>query len=58
MKKRDKFWLNRFLFLLVIILVFMGLSLYNIVQFNNSYLRDEFREIDIFKKPAKINQNK
>lgn len=53
MKKRDKFWLNRFLFLLMIILVFMGLSLYNIVQFNNSYLKDEFREIDIFKKQIK-----
>ncbi len=50
MKKRDIFWLNRVLLILITGLFFVGISLYNIVQFNNSYIKEETDEIDIFKK--------
>lgn len=50
MKKRDKYWLYRMLVFLAIILFFVGISLYNIVQFNHSYIEEEKDEIEIFAK--------
>lgn len=50
MKKRDSFWVNKIFLFWTIMLIFMGLSLYNIVQFNNSYMQEEHSEINIFKK--------
>ena len=50
MKKRDVFWLNRFLFLLGVSLIFVVVSLYNMVQFNNSYIQEEKAEMEIFRK--------
>lgn len=50
MKKRDEYWLYRMLGFLAIILFFAGTSFYNIVQFNNSYMQEEKKEIEIFAK--------
>lgn len=50
MKKRDRFWVNKILLFALIVIIFMGLSLYNIVQFNDSYIKEEHNEINVFKK--------
>ena len=50
MKKRDKFWIYRILWVIVAIIIFIGISLYNIVQFNASFIKDEIKEFDIFKR--------
>ena len=50
MKKRDKFWIHRILWILVAIIIFIGISLYNIIQFNASFIKDEIKEFDIFKR--------
>lgn len=50
MKKRDEYWLYRMLGFLAIILFFAGISFYNIVQFNNSYMQEEKEEIEILAK--------
>lgn len=53
MKKRDKFWLRSFLQILFVGLVLVSISIYNIVQFNNSYIQEEKNEINIFEKQIK-----
>lgn len=50
MKKRDLFWLNRILLIFFVGLTFVLLSIYNIVQFNNTYIEEEKTELDIFTK--------
>lgn len=50
MNKRDKFWLNKLYGFTTIILIFAALSLYNIVKFNNSYMKEEIEELTIFQK--------
>lgn len=50
MNKRDKFWLNKLYSFTTIILIFAALSLYNIVKFNNSYMKEEIEELTIFQK--------
>ena len=50
MNKRDKFWLNKLLSAAVVILLFTGLSLYNILQFNNFYMQEERGELTVFEK--------
>ncbi len=50
MRNRERFWLKRFLFLLGVATLFIIVSLYNVVQFNNSYIQEEKAEMDIFKK--------
>lgn len=50
MKKRDKFWIDRMLWVITIILFSAILSLYNIIQFNNSYMQEEREELEIFRK--------
>lgn len=53
MKKRDLFWLNRVLLILITGLLFVGISIFNIVQFNNSYIQEEKKELEIFTKQVK-----
>lgn len=53
MKKRDLFWLNRVLIILITGLLFVGISIFNIVQFNNSYIQEEKKELEIFTKQVK-----
>lgn len=50
MKKRDKFWLYRILWVFISVIFFIGVSLYNIIQFNGSFIKDEIKEFDIFKR--------
>lgn len=50
MKRRDLFWLNRVLVILVTGLLLVGISIFNIVQFNNSYIQEEKKELEIFTK--------
>ena len=50
MKKRDLFWLNRVLIILITGLVFISISIFNIVQFSNSYIQEEKKELEIFTK--------
>lgn len=50
MKKRDKFWVNKILQFLLIILFFGIISIFNIIQFNNSYMQEEQEELQVFKR--------
>ena len=50
MKKRDLFWLNRILLIFFVGLTFVLVSIYNIVQFNNTYIQEEKKELEIFTK--------
>jgi two-component system phosphate regulon sensor histidine kinase PhoR len=54
LKKRDLFWLNRIFIILFIGLIFVGISIYNIVQFNNSYILEEKNELEIYKKQVEF----
>lgn len=55
MKKRDLFWLNRVLIILIAGLIFIGISIFNIVQFNNSYIQEEKNELEIYGKQVEYN---
>ena len=55
MKKRDLFWLNRILIILVAGLIIAGISIFNIVQFNNSYIQEEKNELEIYRKQVEYN---
>lgn len=48
MKKRDKYWLIRLLQSLIIVLIFLFISLFNIIQFNHSYMEEEQEELQVF----------
>ena len=48
MKKRDRFWINRILLILAVLILFVVVSLYNIIQLNGSYIAEEKSEHDIF----------
>ncbi len=50
MKKRDLFWLNRILLIFFVGLTFVLVSIYNIVQFNSTYIQEEKKELEIFTK--------
>lgn len=50
MKQRDKFWVYKLLQFLAIIFIFAIISLYNILQFNHSYINEEREELQIFKR--------
>lgn len=54
MKKRDLFWINRVLIILLIGLIFVGISIYNIIQFNNSYIKEEKNELEIYQKQVEF----
>ena len=49
MKRRDKFWLYRLFWIISIFIIFLYVSLYNIVQFNASFIKDEIKELAILK---------
>lgn len=48
MKKRDIYWLTRLLQGLIIVIIFVSISLVNIIQFNNSYMDEEQEEMQVF----------
>lgn len=48
MKKRDKYWLVRLFQSLMIVLIFLSISLFNMVQFNHSYMEEEQEELQVF----------
>lgn len=50
MKKRDLFWLNRIVLIFFVGLTFVLVSIYNIIQFNNTYIQEEKKELEIFTK--------
>jgi len=50
MKKRDKFWLKQLLHFLIIVVIFTFISLLSIVQFNTSYMQEEYEELQIFRR--------
>ncbi len=50
MKKRDKFWLDRIIWIFLVIILFIAVSFYNIIELNGSYLTEEKAEVNIFKK--------
>lgn len=50
MKKRDLFWVNKILVFLFITLIFGAISLFNIIQFNSSYIQEELEELQVFKR--------
>ena len=50
MKKRDLFWLNRILLIFFVGLTFVLVSIYNIVQFNNTYILEEKKELELLTK--------
>ena len=54
MKKRDLFWINKIIWLLGILAVFIMISLYNFVQINHLYLDGEKNEINFYKKQIKL----
>ena len=54
MKKRDLFWVNKIIWLLGILAIFIVISLYNFVQINHLYLDGEKNEINFYKKQIKL----
>ncbi|MBQ9244821.1 hypothetical protein IJ182_00970 [bacterium] len=50
MKTRDKFWLNKMLWLIAISMLFVLISIYNLIQFNGSYIIEEEYELNTFQK--------
>lgn len=54
MKKRDLFWINKIIWLLGILAIFIVISLYNFVQINHLYLDGEKNEINFYKKQIKL----
>ena len=54
MKKRDLFWINKIIWLLGILAIFIGISLYNFIQINHLYLDGERNELNFYKKQIKL----
>lgn len=54
MKKRDIFWINKIIWLLGILAVFILISLYNFIQINHLYLEGEKNEINFYRKQIKL----
>lgn len=50
MKKRDRYWLSRLLYSLIIVVIFFFISFLNIIQFNSSYMDEEIEELQVFTK--------
>ncbi len=50
MNKRDKFWINNLLLFTGLMLIFIALSIFNLLKFNDSYMNEECEELPIFKK--------
>ena len=54
MKKRDFFWINKIIWLVGILAVFILISLYNFIQINHLYLDGEKNEINFYKKQIRL----
>lgn len=50
MKKRDLYWVNKIILFLGITLVFGTISIFNILQFNASFMEEEREELQVFKR--------
>lgn len=50
MKKRDLYWINKIIIFLLITLIFGGISILNILQFNDSFIKEERAELQVFTK--------
>lgn len=50
MNKREKFWINNLLWFSGFMVIFIGLSMFNIIKFNSSYMAEEQAELKIFQK--------
>lgn len=50
MKKRDLYWVNKISIFLLITLFFGIISIFNIIQFNASYMAEEQEELQVFKR--------
>ena len=50
MKKRDLYWVSRISAFLVITLIFGAISIFNIIQFNTTYMQEEREELQITKR--------
>lgn len=50
MNKRDKYWFKNLLIFIFVLLIFISVTLYNIIQFNASYMQEEREELNIFQK--------
>ena len=49
-KKRDLYWIKRIIAFLIITLIFGAISLFNLIQFNTSYMQEEREELQVFKR--------
>ena len=50
MKKRDLYWVNKIIIFLIITLIFGGISILNVLQFNDSFIKEERAELQVFTK--------
>ncbi len=50
MKKRDLFWVNRIIVFFAVTIVFGVISIFNILLFNASYMKEEHEELSVSKK--------
>lgn len=50
MKKRDLYWVNQIVLFLIITIFFGIMSVFNILQFNTSYIQEEQEELQIYKR--------
>lgn len=53
MKRRDRFWLCRILEISSIFIIYTIISLYNIMQINASFIKDEIKELDVYTNQTK-----
>ena len=50
MKKRDLYWVNQIILFMLTALILGAISLFNILQFNASYIEEELEELQVFKR--------
>lgn len=50
MNKREKFWIHNLLWFSGFMVIFIGLSMFNIIKFNSSYMEEEQAELKIFQR--------
>lgn len=48
MNKREKYWVKNVLYFVGIIIIFIPISVFNIIKFNNSFMQEETQELYIF----------
>lgn len=50
MKQRDLFWVNRILLIFFLGMVFIGISIWNMLYFNKAYIQEEQSELELYRK--------